>query len=284
MTSLSPYTPEYFEQLEAFVLNDLRREGMTFFDEAWPLMFEAIGDRHGDENVRIKKRSQHLFKAIIVMDEHDVPVPESYMQEALTAKEETERLPAFFALGNRAYEKAVAGLLAAQGKTITERFNIDVGLFLKKKSERLHRSRAAKKDKSVKKGTKALSELMSIFAFSDLTITRSTTRMFEVVHASGRSGARIEHDIDYLSEMRLQPTIMFYPTEGNRLGYDLKTFTMDLQPLYIHPLTLTLNGFSDEEKLHIRILQFYCTMRIPGIIARFLTEISSEGELNLPDV
>ncbi|MAF57331.1 MAG: hypothetical protein CMK03_05290, partial [Ponticaulis sp.] len=60
--------PEYFEQLEAFVLNDLRREGMTFFDEAWPLMFEAIGDREGDENVRIKKRSQHLFKAIIVMD------------------------------------------------------------------------------------------------------------------------------------------------------------------------------------------------------------------------
>ena len=206
------------------------------------------------------------------------------MQEALTANEEIERLPVFFALGHRAYEKAVAGLLAAQGKTITERFKIDVGLFLKKKSERLHRSRVAKKDKSIKKGTKAFSELMPIFAFSDLTITRSTTRMFEVVHASGRSGALIQHDIDYLSEMRLHTTIMFYPTEGNRLGYALKSFTMDLQPLSIHPLTLTLNGFSDEEKLHVRILQFYCTMRIPGIIARFLTEISSEGELNLPDV
>ncbi len=284
MTSLSLYTPEYFEQLEAFVLNDLRREGITFFDEAWPLMFEAIGDRHGDDNVRIKKRSEHLFKAITVMEEHDVPVPESYMQEVLIAVEVIERLPVFFALGNRAYEKAVAGLLAAQGKTITERFNIDVGLFLKKKSERLHRSRAAKKDKSIKKGTKALSELMSIFAFSDLTITRSTTRMFEVVHASGRSGALIEHDIDYLSEMCLQPTIMFYPTEGNRLGYVLKSFIMDFQPLYIHPLTLTLNRISDEEKLYIRILQFYCTMRIPDIIERFLTEISSEGELNLPDV
>ncbi|WP_022694127.1 hypothetical protein [Ponticaulis koreensis] len=284
MTSLSPFTPEYFEKLEAFVLNDLRREGMTFFDEAWPLMFEAIGDRHGDENVRIKKRSQHLWRAIGAMRRHDIPVPESYMQEALTANEEIERLPVFFALGNRDYEKAVAGLLAAQGKTIIERFKIDVGLFLKKKSERLYRNRGPKKDKSVKKGTKAFSELMPIFAFSDLTITRSTTRMFEVVHASGRSGARIEHDIDYLSEMYPQPTIFFYPTEGSRLGYQLHRLTMDLLPLSMHPLTLTLNGFSDEEKLHVRILQFYCTMRIPGIIARFLTEISSEGELNLPDV